>query len=204
VDTDAVGDACDPRPTQNGDHILLFLGFNAATDIAGWTTGGTNASFAVVGGKLVQQGDSDLAMLWKNGLAVADAWIETQVTYTAVNTTRQFLGAAVFTRFERSNTFGTGAGCGELADDQFMGGQPRAATVRFNGVGFTSFPSNTAVALTNGHTATYQIHGQGMNNYDCSASAQDFQQNMGNFAGTGINLATWSTTASFSYLVVID
>lgn len=203
-DTDAVGDACDPRPTQNGDHIVLFLGFNTPGDIAGWTTAGTNATFAVTGGKLVQSGDSDLAILWKNGLGFEDAWIETSITYTTVTTTRQFLGAAVFTRFERSTTFGTGAGCGEMADDQFDGGSNRAATVRFTGSGFTNMPSGTAVTIVNAHATTYRIHGVGMNNYDCTVGTQQFQQNMGSFAGSGINFATYSAKASFAYLVVID
>jgi len=201
---DAVGDVCDPRPTQSGDHIVMFLGFNTANDIAGWTTAGNNASFAVVGGKLVQQGDSDLAILWKNGLNVADAWIQTSITYTTVNTGRQFLGGAVFTRFERSTTFGTGAGCGEMEDDQFAGGANRDATIRFNGAGFTINMSNTNTTINNGHTTTYKIHGVGMNNYECTVGATQFQQNMGNFAGTGINFATYSAKVGFAYLVVID
>lgn len=203
-DGDAVGDACDPRPNQDGDHIVLFLGFNATSEISGWTAAGANASFAVTGGSLVQQGDSDLAILWKNGLAVADAWIETKVTYTAVNTQRRFLGAGVFTRFERSTSFGTGAGCGELADDNFAGGQARAVAVRFDGAGFTSNPSGNQVAITNGHTVTLQIRGRDLNNYQCAVGADEFQQNMGSFAGTGVNLATWSAKATFAYLVVID
>jgi len=201
---DEVGDVCDPRPTQSGDHIVMFLGFNSANDIAGWTTAGTNASFAVVGGQLVQQGDSDLALLWKNGLNVADAWIQTSITYTAVNTARQFLGGAVFTRFERSTTFGTGAGCGEMADDLYNNGTSYAATLRFNGAGFTNNPSATSVTINNGHATTYKIHGVGMNNYECTVGTTLFTHNMGNFAGTGISFATYSATVGFSYLVVID
>ncbi len=202
-DPDAVGDACDPRPNQDGDHIVLFLGFNAASDITGWSAAGSNASFEVTGGNLVQKGDSDLAILWKNGLGFANAWIGTKVTYTAVNTTRRFRGATLFTRFDRSGNFGSGASCGEMLDTNFAS-QGRLAGVRFDGNGFTSTPQGTTATIANGESTTIQIHGRDPNNYDCVVGGTAFTQNMGGYSGTGINFATWGTTARFSYLVVID
>ncbi len=200
---DQVGDACDPRPAVGGDHIVLFLGFNTATEIAGWSTAGSNASFVVTGGKLVEQNDSDLALFWKNGLNVQDAWIETKVTFTSVNTSRQFYGTSVMGRFERSTTFGSGAGCGEMEDDM-ANGVPYATALKFDGNGFTSYPTGSSVAIAAGHTAIYRVHGVGMNNYDCVVGGAQFSQNMGGYPGTGINFAVYSAIVGFSYLVVID
>jgi hypothetical protein len=36
TDGDGIGDACDPRPTIPGDHLALFDGFYAPSDIAAW------------------------------------------------------------------------------------------------------------------------------------------------------------------------
>lgn len=202
-DADTVGSACDPRPNEGGDHIVMFLGFNAASDIAGWSTGGSNASFEVTGGNLVQKGDSDLAILWKNGLGFGNAWIETKVTYTVVNTARRFRGATVFTRFDRSANFGSGASCGEMLDSNFTSAG-RLATVRFDGNGFNTILQGTPATIADGEGATLQIHGRDTNNYDCVVGGTSFSRNMGGYNGTGINIATWGTTARFAYLVVID
>jgi hypothetical protein len=104
-----VGDVCDPRPSDPSDHIVLFLGFNSQTEIAGWQTAGTNASFVVAGGELAQNGDCDLAFLWKNYVGAQDAWITTQVAYKQFGAF-QFHGASVVTRWTRmpANDFGNG------------------------------------------------------------------------------------------------
>ena len=202
---DAVGDACDPRPAASGDHIVMFLGFNAASDIAGWQTAGSGANFAVEGGKLVQKGASDLALIWKNGLGVGDAWIETSIKFTTVDTAHQFLGAYVLGRFDRSTGLGLGAGCGEMSDSGFDGGQDYAATLRYNGPGFTNKPSTQdKTTIVANHEAIYRIHGRDLNNYECTSGLASFVDNMGSFGGTGIGLATHWSKVGFAYLVVID
>src|SRR5262249_48909766 len=102
---DGVGDACDPQPTRGGNSIALFLPFDSPSEIATWSHAGTNHAFTVDHGALHQTGASDLAILWKNDLDAANAWVVTDVTYDAVEQTNQFRGAAVMTRFVRDGDF---------------------------------------------------------------------------------------------------
>lgn len=208
-DGDHVGDVCDPRPSQAVDHIVLFLGFNRATEIAGWQTAGTNASFTVSGGELVQGGNCDLAFLWKNNLGTQDAWITTQVTYQQLGSF-QFRGASVVTRWTRmpTNDFGNGGGCGEMTDSAAQGGKPFYNVVKLENGGFIHMPDSFTSALAAGYSATYTVHGVAGNAVDCSVNSQPgprtYSGSVDPHPGTGINLAVWGAKASFRYLVVID
>src|SRR5262249_40428336 len=122
-DNDGVGTVCDPNPTTPGDHILLFLAFNDAADITGWSTAGTNAQFTVTNGELQETGDSDLAFFWKNNLNYQGAWVTTKVEYKSLGN-YQFRGATINTRWNRNTDFGTGGGCGEMTDSAVQNRRP--------------------------------------------------------------------------------
>lgn len=204
---DGVGDVCDPRPADAGEAIALFLPFDEASDLAMWQAAGTNAQFVVAQGRLEQRGATDLAILWRNGLGFADAWITTRVTYLSVDTTQQFRGAAVMTRFVRTTGFGSGVGCGELRDTQANGGAPFFNILRFDNGGFNNYIAASGATVQAGHAATYRVHRVSGSNHECVISPSTTYTRTVNLAeqdGTGINLAVWGATVAFDYLVVID
>jgi Thrombospondin type 3 repeat len=207
-DVDHVGDVCDPRPGQV-DHILLFLGFNSPAEITGWQTAGNNASFAVANGELAQNGNSDLAFLWKNNLLAQDAWITTQVSYKQLGSF-QWRGASVVTRWTRmpSNDFGNGGGCGEMIDQMVESGTPFYNVVKLENGAFTHMPDSSPAQLAAGSTATYTVHGAPGNTVECrvdsASGTRSYSGDVDQHDGTGINFAVWGAKATFKYLVVID
>jgi hypothetical protein len=206
-DADEVGDACDPRPAETGERIALFLPFDSPSEIADWQSAGTNAAFAVAGGQLEQTGATDLAILWKNGLGLADAWITTEVTYKSIYSNRQFRGAAVMTRFVRTSTFGHGVGCGEMRDSLYANNTPFFNLVRFDAGAFSNTPFGLGNAAVHaGHTATYTVHRVTGNDYECAVlpgATYTGTRGLSEGGGTGINLAVWGAQISFKYLVAI-
>lgn len=204
---DGVGDVCDPEPDDAGNTIALFLPFDDPAEIATWQSAGTNAQFVVDQGRLEQRGATDLAILWRNGLGFAEAWITTEVTYNTIDATRQFRGATVMTRFERSTTFGTGVGCGEIRDSAANGGAAFFTTTRFDNGGFQHTIAVGGATVQAGHTARYRVHRVSGTNHECVVSPSTTYTRSVNLAegnGTGINFAVWGATVSFAYLVAID
>ena len=207
-DSDQVGDVCEPRPGKV-DHILLFLGFNSPAEITGWQTAGDNASFAVAGGELAQNGNSDLAFLWKNNLLAQDAWITTQVSYKQLGAF-QWRGASVVTRWTRmpSNDFGNGGGCGEMIDQKVDSATPFYNVVKLEAGAFTHIPGGSPAPLTDSATATYTVHGAPGNVVECrvdnAGGTKNYAAGVDQHDGTGINLAVWGAKVAFKYLVVID
>ncbi|HSD89262.1 MAG TPA: thrombospondin type 3 repeat-containing protein [Kofleriaceae bacterium] len=204
ADADGVGDVCDPRP-GTADHIVLFLPFNSANDIAGWTGAGTNNTFVVTGGALEQQGTTDLAILWKNGLGYTDQWVTTRVTYNTINNGQQFRGVAIMSDFERSTDFGHGGGCGEMRDSVFMGGVAFRNAVIYNGSGFNNVSGGTSQAdVAGGHSQVYRTRIAGDGTLECLVGTSTYTRTIGAQSGTGINFSVWGATAKFDYLIVID
>lgn len=202
LDGDHVGDVCDPQPGAV-DHIVLFLGFNSAAEIAGWQSAGTNASFSVANGALSQTGNSDLGFLWKNDLNMQGAWITTQVAYTQL-LTYQFRGASLMTRWTRTTDFGNGGGCGEMSDSAVMTGTPFFNVVKIENGGFIHMPDSFSAQVANGHAETYTVHGGAGNLVECKVGTRTYAANADRHDGTGINFAVWGAKASFKYLIVID
>ena len=203
-DADGVGDDCDPNPSTSGDHIVLFLGFNNATEVASWSVAGSGAAFTVSGGKLAQTGNSDLAIIWNNSILAKRAWVTTHVNYTTINTF-QFRGAAVMTEFQRPPSFGTGVGCGEMRDSMANSGNPFYDTVTFDGSGFNHMIQSGGGASTSaGHSQTYTTHVDTSDNVHCTVGTKTYATSIGSEPGTGVCFAVWGVDASFDYLVVID
>jgi len=205
ADNDGVGDACDPNPSTAGDHILLFLPFNNANEIANWTQAGANVDFVVTGGKLVQQGDSDLAIICSNPLATKRVWVTTHVTYVSLATKYQFNGAAVMTEFQRPPSFGTGAGCGAMPDTMLSAGAPFFDVVTFDGSGyFNSAQPMTGAQVAPGHAQTYQAHADSSDNMNCAVGSMQYTEFVDAEPGSGVNLAVWGAVAAFDYVIAID
>ncbi|MGE5184222.1 MAG: thrombospondin type 3 repeat-containing protein [Acidobacteriota bacterium] len=204
-DGDGVGNVCDPNPSTVGDHIVLFLPFNNTSEVAGWSTAGTNADFVVSGGKLVQQGDSDLAIFWNNSISAKRAWVTTHVNYLT-NGTYQFRGAAIMTEFQRPPGFGTGAGCGEMRDTQANNDNPFYTWTTYDGAGFLNhIQSGSGASVAPGHSAIYQARADTSDNLHCAIGASTTYVNfIDTEPGTGVNFSVWGVTASFDYLIVID
>ncbi len=204
---DTVGDACDPQPAVAGNSVALFMPFDDPTEIYTWTGGGTNAAFSISGGKLRQTGATDLAILFKNGLA--EAFITTYVTYDTIDAARQFRGVAVMTRFVRVNaSFGFGVGCGEMRDSGFSGGAAFFNLMRFDNGGFQNTSAGAGATVAVGHTARYSVHHVTGTSHECSVVASTSLGYTGALglaegSGTGINLAVWGATVSFDYLIAI-
>lgn len=205
-EADGVGDVCDPQPSTGGNSIALFLPFDSPSEIATWQKAGTNQQYAVSNGALRQTGQSDLAILWKNDLGFAGAWITTEVTFDEVGSGVQFRGVALMTRFVRDDDFGHGAGCGEMRDTMFQGGNSFYNLTRFANGGFNNLAATGPGAnVSNGHTARYTAHYTSGDNYQCIVGTKAYtgDQPLDEGDGTGVNLATWNIKASFKYLVVI-
>lgn len=91
LDDDEVGDACDPRPTQGGDTIAYFSGFDgdsAGAQPPGWSlaTGGglTNGQWRVENGRLVHDASAQASILYLSGQDVpADVVIEARFSVSA-------------------------------------------------------------------------------------------------------------------------
>jgi hypothetical protein len=196
---DGVGDACDPEPALPGNSIALFLPFDDATELAGWSFAG-NTSRTVTGGSLVIDG-RDLAIVWRDGLDARDAWVTTSAEYQTIDTTQRFRGATILSRFARSTDFGRGGGCGEMHDGLF-GAQPFLDGVRFNGSGFNHVPFGSATVAA-GHTEDYTAHGAAGTLIDCTVGDSDFVTDPGTLAGSGISFAVWGAKVAFRYLIVI-
>lgn len=206
---DTVGDACDPEANLPGNSIALFMPFDDATEIETWTGGGTNAAFSITGGKLRQTGATDLAILFKNGLGLAEAFITTKVTYDTVDATQQFRGVAIMTRFVRTGgSFGFGVGCGEMSDDLVSSGAAFFNLMRFDNGGFLHTVRGANATVVAGHTARYTVHRVVDTNHECEVAGTagtTFSGSLGiaEGGGTGINLAIWGATVSFDYLIAI-
>lgn len=79
-DGDGVGDLCDPRPSDAGDAIALFEGFNAMP--AGWTATGM---WSVADGKLVSIAqNTELSTIVVPYASTPDQTIYTSATITAL------------------------------------------------------------------------------------------------------------------------
>jgi hypothetical protein len=202
---DAVGDACDPEPATGGNTIALFMPFDDATEINTWTGGGTNAAFSISGGKLRQTGDSDLAILFKNDLGLAEAFITTTVTYDTVDNAQQFRGVSLMTRFVRTGDFGHGVGCGEMRDSAVSGGAAFFDMSRFTGAGFQHIVHGAGASVAAGQTQTYTVHRVTGTTHECRIGAAVFTGALGiaEGDGSGINFAVYGVTASFAYVIAI-
>nr|HEX4317235.1 thrombospondin type 3 repeat-containing protein [Kofleriaceae bacterium] len=206
-DRDGVGDVCDPRP-GSVDHIVMFLPFNHASDITGWQYGGVGSASVANGSLTIAAASAhDLGILWANNLGVTTAWVTTHVTYGNIGT-NEYRGAAVLSSFVRTTDFGHGAGCGELADNQFDGNKAFLNLVYFYSVAFQNNDNSTfAATVSKGHDQIYTAELDSSQDLHCavgSASASfDVNGDAGGL-GSGINFAAWSVDASFSYLIVID
>ena len=205
ADSDGVGDVCDPRPGM-ADKIVLFLPFNASNEIADWNTAGTNATFTVAGGVLQQNGSSDLAILWKNGLSTTNVWVTTHATYGAINVSFNNRGVVLSSAFARdpmmSADFGVGLGCGELGDHNFG----HYAFVAFGSGAYNSTDLGGGVPLVLGHEATYTVHNDGATTTCEYPDVMKTATHPGTPApgATGVSFATFGTTATFDYLIAID
>lgn len=203
-DGDGVGTVCDPNPTTPGDHILLFLGFNNASEIAGWSTAGNNAQFTVSGGELQQTGDSDLAFFWKNNLNYQAAWATTKVEYKSLGN-YEWRGATINTRWNRTTDFGTGGGCGEMTDSAVQNRRPFYDVVKIGSGAFVHQVETFNGDVSVGHTEVYRAHATSSTDVDCLAGATgQYAGTIDQANGSGINFAVWGTKVGFKYLVVID
>jgi hypothetical protein len=204
-DADGVGDVCDPRPGM-ADKIVFFLPFNSPNEIADWNTGGTNATWAVAGGVLQQNGVSSLAILWKNDLSTTNVWVTTHVTYGAINNTFNVRGVVLMTAFARDPTmttdFGVGLGCGEIADHN----TPRYDFIAFGSGGFNTSELDIGVPLVAGHEATYTVLNDGATTTCEYPEVTKTLMHPGTPApgATGVNFGAFGTTASFNYVIAID
>jgi len=197
---DLVGDACDPQPTTGGNSIRLFLGFSDPADLDGWTFAG-NDSYTLANGSLVLDG-SDLAIMWKNDLGAANSFVETSVTYDAIDASQSLRGATLMTRFERSTDFGHGLGCGEIRG---TGLNPSRDLVAFLNGGYSHNPASGSADVSVGHQAIYKTRGlPGTDNVQCTFGTSSLTGQLGGLSGTGVNFAAWGATVSFHYLVIID
>jgi hypothetical protein len=204
ADGDGVGDVCDPNPSTGGDHIVLFLGFNSATDISGWSQAGTNANFQVTGGKLSQMGDSDLAILWNNSINAKRAWVTTHVNYVSLGT-YQFNGFSIMSEFLRPPSFGTGAGCGEMRDTMVNSDAAFYNLVAYNGSGFmNNVYTGGTPNVSAGHSQMYTAHADTSDNMNCKIGSATYAGYVGALSGTGVNFSVAGVKATFDYLVVID
>jgi hypothetical protein len=203
ADGDGVGDECDPRPGMV-DHIVLFLPFNSASEVADWNTGGSNASFIVANGQLQQVGQSDLAVFWKNDLNTTNAYITTRATF-GVTTVGQTRAVEIMTAFARdpamAGDFGVGLGCGQqhastnLAQNDLV----EFANGAFNFVQLDGDKPTVPDAVT------YSVQ----TSTETTCSFPDDNKSYVHAASpppnaSGINFAVWGVTATFDYLIAID
>ena len=72
AEQDLVGDVCDPRPSEAGDSIVLFDGFNGTLD--GWTPGPDEATWAVTDGVLQQTSGAAMARRFFRDDLNGSAW----------------------------------------------------------------------------------------------------------------------------------
>lgn len=203
-DADGVGNVCDPRPGM-ADKIVFFLPFDAQSEIAAWTSGGTNASWTVADGQLQQVGASDLAILWRNDLASLNVYVTTHVTFGPVNNTFANRGAFVMTLFQRDpmqlGDFGTGLGCGENTH----AGASQYDWMSFAQGGYNFDSLGSAPALGQGYSVTYTTFNDGTTTTCGFPDASKKLSHAGaNPGGAGVNLVTFGTTAQFDYVIGID
>ncbi len=218
-DHDLVGDVCDPHLATAGDKIILFLPFAEPTEISAWHQGGTGASFTVANGQLVQQGQSNLAVLWLDsaGAPGTATYVTTHVTYGEVDpmfSQRASMVLTAMTRNASTMDFGTAVGCGEEMESNSPTKSNDAATY-WDGTGGT-FAKTTAdnPPLIAGYTATYVAHAsttlspaQTLCTFPeegPSGTSHTYTHGGQLLMAPGIGLATWGTTARFDYVIVID
>ena len=203
-DGDGVGDVCDPQPGLQ-DKILFFLPFDSASEIEDWNQGGTNALFIVAGGVLQQNGASDLAILWKNDLATGNAWVTTHISYGTISASFAVHGAALMSGFARDpmmpSDFGTGLGCGELAQVT-----SHYDWVTFDQGAYTTASLGTSATIAVGHAATYSVQNNGATTTCKYPDTATIGTHAGSPVGTasGVSFAVWGALATFDYLIAID
>lgn len=194
---DGIGDACDPNPTRSGDQLALFLGFNEASDFAGWSVAG-DQDFTVANGKLQNRVKTNLALAWNNDLNLTEATLVTKVNYLSLSSSYRYHGVAVVGRFRRNDDLGTGVGCGELEDEDANGGNPFRNGVRYNGGSFTN---NTAgnTTLAAGTSAVYRAT-MTINGATCYSGNQTWSVSSSS-SYRGAALSVWGASVDLDYLV---
>ncbi len=197
---DGIGDACDPNPTLAGDLQVMFLPFNSATDLQGWSFAG-DEDFKVAGGKLQNRVQTNLGLAWRNNLDLRDSTLVTKVTYLTFSPTYAFRGMALIGRFVRGgpgNPLGTGIGCGELSQNSINGGTPFLSGSRYNGDDFDNSPMGaSALKVTHSIVYTAKLSGGGVT---CNAGAATWSRTS-NAGGTGVAISVWGAGVDIDYLI---
>lgn len=201
-DLDGVGDACDPREGQN-DKILLFLPFKDASDLAGWTVGGTGGTAAVAGDELVLSTSAKASIFSRNDLGAQDAWVTTQLTFADPGATG-VRGAAVLTRYAGGENGQSALGCVEARDGQNNGGALYVGYVAFVGFNASFFVGANSANPSPATPRRVTAHAANANTVECGFASTLTQSFNVAFGGAGVGLASFAATSRFAYLIVID
>ena len=203
---DAVGDVCDPNPTLTGDDILLFVGFNTAADITGWTGSGATFTVNTSTGRLEQSATAQRALFYKSGLNLAATTVTGKITYLAIGSSFP-KGAALLRMFAHSGVDDFGVGCGEQLDNQ--GGNTNDAISReLGGLSCSGASPRSIGDVFVGHSSTMSTSSIGGSGYQCTIVNNALRVYTDNSfctqAGSGIGIEVVNAKIAVSYLIAID
>jgi hypothetical protein len=115
-EADGVGDACDPRPTEGGDTLIFFSGFDEQTRDALWSSGDGNDSWGYGASRMQQSNvnEVDRVLYWT--LAEYERILlvtEYDSGGLALNSNEceDFFGAGLVAGYHEGGTIGTGYSC---------------------------------------------------------------------------------------------
>lgn len=194
-DNDAVGDACDPRPDDDGDSIVFFDGFNGTMLGAAWTTVG--GAWNVANGELTQSQDGDVSTGPRATvtLAAGNHQVEARYMFLSYGASRASAGP-----IQQMNGSGDGWYCFDGPQDANDGSL--AITELINGVGaVTVLAADPGARPTAGVTELRLKASRVGNTITCSRGTRVVSATLSS-TGTAVGVRTRSASVQFHSVLV--
>ncbi|WP_428267892.1 thrombospondin type 3 repeat-containing protein [Haliangium sp.] len=218
-EADAVGDACDPRPTDGGDSVLYQDGFNipSSEPLEGWgviNSMSFQAAWEIRDGKLHQTASSTstnaVTLLLRTDLGdLASIVVETEASANSLESGNLPLDIGVVARYQRDRKSGLACLLRRTSTE------PQNLLRAYNFGPFESFvferalqnplavdsPHRLMLAV---HEMTYRCHTTDLTD-GSSAELSSPDSDIGDLPAPGeVGLRTQRIPASFSYIVVYE
>ncbi len=211
---DGVGDACDPRPTQGGDTILFFDGFNGPIDTA-WRLGDGPNNWLQSGGQLRQLGTTKEArLIFWNGATPTRVAVDTVMTPLTLPPSNgaddDLRSGGVVTTYALGDRIGWGYNCRTYYDPRIMSASTWLYLISLDNDAATILDSAELLApMIEGVPFVFRLTVDGANNsQSCallSATANptvSLSDSDSSYESGFVGLRTHSMSAAFDFVTV--
>ncbi len=207
-DGDGIGNQCDPR--VGTDRLVVFLGFNAPTELAAWQSREGTDAWTISGGQLHQpdtSADTPQMLIWTGRTIQGEVVVDTTVHVDSVSTTgANARNAAIAGGYNTSTPINLFA-CG-------LRGSSAGATATSTAWHFTNpptidFTASTPTTMTmtagaHGHVLLHAVPQGSDATLDCDTAGVATPLSVTGYSPDGYpGVRVLNVTASFDYLFVV-